>query len=833
MTASPEPEPSGVNLSAQGDVHIGGDVIGRDKIVQNQVAHGQYVLQIGNVNGGVVNIQPGQPAVRARPAPVFLRPRPARNLIGREAEITIALDEARNAVPVEFYGEPGLGKTMLLRRLAHPDDSTPFPDGVVHLSALNQPLDDLLQSLFDAFYESNPPTVVTLAEIQHGLQNKRALILVDDVAYSRDEVETLLNVAPNCAFILASTARTLWGEGRALALPGLPPDEAVALIERELGKDLPEPEEAVAEKLAAALEGRPLYLLQAAALVREKGETLESVAQKIAAGLGAAVTATQTHALNTLSHQEAQVLAVLTPMNGVPVPAAHVAAITGLPDAGQVLEGLFRRGVVERHSPRYSLRTQQIEEALRQRSSDDALTEKTLRHFIEWARGKPSPDEVLEALAPMQALVAWAANTGHHAEAVQLARLTEAPLILLGRWAAWKKLLETALGAARASGDRRSEGYFLHQLGSRALCRGEETLARELLEQALRIRQAIGDAAGAELTAANLARLGPLVVPPSLPARPAPQFGAWVMPAAIAALMTTAAIVGLSVFNGFGFGAAPTATPTFTEAASATAVPPTLTPLPSATASATATRTASATITPSPTATATGTDTSTPTVTRTATRRPRPTSTPTLIPTLTRGPLVINFSADSATVAPEQCTTLRWSVENANAIYLYGGEYGGLPGFGVVGNDTRPACPAEEETYTLRVLRDGEVFERSVVVTVLFPTPTPDFAPPPVPTPLAPSGFAELGCPVATVTLSWSPVSDDSGILQYEWLMEYAPDYETYAPFTSGATVGTSASFSPPGCGAYRWQVRAVDGAGNPSDYSPFADFYMTDFATR
>lgn len=80
---------------------------------------------------------------------------------------------------------------------------------------------------------------------------------------------------------------------------------------------------------------------------------------------------------------------------------------------------------------------------------------------------------------------------------------------------------------------------------------------------------------------------------------------------------------------------------------------------------------------------------------------------------------VVNFSVDSGTVAGEQCTTLRWSTANVSEVRLSGGEYGAAPGQGMVGEDTRPACPAPETTvtYTLRVVdRAGNVIERSASV---------------------------------------------------------------------------------------------------------------------
>src|SRR5438128_1258196 len=53
------------------DAHIQGDVSG-------QVAVGSYIVQVGSVSGGVVNIAAPseQPVPRARPVPVLLRPRP-------------------------------------------------------------------------------------------------------------------------------------------------------------------------------------------------------------------------------------------------------------------------------------------------------------------------------------------------------------------------------------------------------------------------------------------------------------------------------------------------------------------------------------------------------------------------------------------------------------------------------------------------------------------------------------------------------------------------------------------------------------------------------------
>ena len=185
------------------EAHIQGEISG-------QVAVGNYNVQIGSVHGGVVNVvAPGQqPRPRPRPTPVFLRPRPFPGLLDRAAEVGAAAAALQSALPVEFCGQGGTGKTTLLRHLAHQPPDVAFPDGILYLSARHQPLADLLQSLFDAFYESDVPFKPTDAQIRHALQNKQALILLDDVELSRDEVETLMNTAPGCIFLLASLERT-------------------------------------------------------------------------------------------------------------------------------------------------------------------------------------------------------------------------------------------------------------------------------------------------------------------------------------------------------------------------------------------------------------------------------------------------------------------------------------------------------------------------------------------------------------------------------------------------------------------------------------------------
>ncbi len=60
------------------------------------------------------------------------------------------------------------------------------------------------------------------------------------------------------------------------------------------------------------------------------------------------------------------------------------------------------------------------------------------------------------------------------------------------------------------------------------------------------------------------------------------------------------------------------------------------------------------------------------------------------------------------------CTTLRWDVEHAIAVYLNGA--------GVAGHAAQQVCPSSTTTYTLRVEHAGGVTEKQVTITV---TPIP------------------------------------------------------------------------------------------------------------
>lgn len=115
------------------------------------------------------------------------------------------------------------------------------------------------------------------------------------------------------------------------------------------------------------------------------------------------------------------------------------------------------------------------------------------------------------------------------------------------------------------------------------------------------------------------------------------------------------------------------------------------------------------------------------------------------------------------------------------------------------------------------------------------PTPTmtpppPDNQGPPAPPPAAPTGDQTLACS-AQAQLSWSSVSDRSGIAEYRIQVErHAGDGNWQA--VSGSPwrgLGATSLSIPVECGwYYRWRVQAVDGLGNVGGFSSWATFAVT-----
>ncbi len=366
--------------------------------IAGHIAVGRHVLEIGDPSGALVRDASRGDRAQARPraTPILLRPKSVRGLLDRR-ELAAALSALDAGLPVEVTGEPGIGKTAFLRQLAHHPRAATFADGIVYLSARHLPSLDLLQLIFEAFYEWDEIRKMTEAEIRHGLEQKHALILLDDLHVTLDELERVCDAAPRAAFVIATRARCLWSEGHTITLQGLPADDAVLLLERTIERPIEAAERATAEHLCAALEGHPLRILQAAALARERGVSLDGSARDIRPEI------LLTALLASIDEKQRRALLALTALRGVPLAAQEISGLAEVTDLEPSLTALARQGLVVGSHGRYQL-ADGVADRLRRREDLKPWVNRAITYFTAWAeRHHRNPTALLhESVALLQ-----------------------------------------------------------------------------------------------------------------------------------------------------------------------------------------------------------------------------------------------------------------------------------------------------------------------------------------------------------------------------------------------------------------------------------------------
>jgi len=104
------------------------------------------------------------------------------------------------------------------------------------------------------------------------------------------------------------------------------------------------------------------------------------------------------------------------------------------------------------------------------------------------------------------------------------------------------------------------------------------------------------------------------------------------------------------------------------------------------------------------------------------------------------------------------------------------------------------------------------------------PTSTPTVSGPPAPASLAPPNGAQVTVPF---TISWSAVSDPSGIVAYNWQVSPSSSMSPVIKLnsTSGATQDTISGLAN---GTYFWRVQAVNGKLVQGAWSATQSFTVT-----
>ncbi len=452
------------------------------------------------------------PRKTPRPRPLDAFPPASREHLNRATETEALVAGVESGGPVRVSGEADIGKTMTLRHALAGDLARAVGDGVVYVFAKGKPYGDLLQDIFDAFFECEPPYLAREQQIRRDLRDAQALVVLDSVELSRDELGQLVMAIPDCRFIVISRESAL-GEGTPLRISGLSTADGLSLVEQELGRALARAERPQAEAVCNSLGGHPFKIRQAAAGVREGERSFDLLAQELAKDEAGSTLAQLV--LASLTEEELAVVRQLAALRGETIGVEHTVALLGRETLAGRLGDLQRRRVIAAASPRYRIAgaLNDLAESAPDSGAKptgwpgplDAERDRALAYFTRWAQAHRSQPALVLAEAPaLLQLLRDAESSGRTRELIGLGRAIDAAFAWGRRWEVWGALLTTVLDAAHTSGDLGAQAWARHQLGTRAYCLGDVPQAIGLLQQARDIREQIDDQAGAAATRHNL-----------------------------------------------------------------------------------------------------------------------------------------------------------------------------------------------------------------------------------------------------------------------------------------------------------------------------------------
>lgn len=509
---APGPRPTAGDVRAQGEHSVAASVIERSIIVSGDRNNIEVYF---SEHGDLLEMRSGRaPAKQPVPTPVLAREAPFADHVDRQDDASRVLAGARTASPVNVYGEAGIGKSYLLTFAANQPDAEDQPDGIVSLDGHRKGPSDLLQALWREFYDVAPGLKPGDSEIQRDLRDKRAVVFVDDFGLDRDEAQRFFRTASRCRFIVASQEQSVW-QGTPIRLAGLGVDDAMLLVQSELGRSVTDAERPAAEAIHQALGGNPGRIRPTISATRQPGSpSLEEVALLLAERNP--VAAVIHLMLESSSTDERRVLRTMAVFGSAPLDVETVRAITGVSDIERVLSNLETRGIIRAVGRGFRLSGVRAEE-LEATAGLGEETAAAAAHLASWAEAYSSDtDAHHEKAAAFLAVLRSAGRHGLHAEVIRIGKAISAAIALSLMWGAWEDVLEAVLISARRLADRDAEGWALHQLGTRRVAVGDRRGGLRALRQALEVRQAIGDSAGEEATRHNLEQarrrrpLGPL-----------------------------------------------------------------------------------------------------------------------------------------------------------------------------------------------------------------------------------------------------------------------------------------------------------------------------------
>ncbi|MCC7189798.1 MAG: carboxypeptidase regulatory-like domain-containing protein [Anaerolineales bacterium] len=463
-------------------------------------------------HGVVINRYSSRSAVK----PWGVKPQPPaapRDFIGRENELKTLSDSIRTNSAIVIQGPDGIGKTTLVKKAAHSDAASAMRNGVVYERAVDAAgkslgFEDILQRLFDALFESNPPLKVTTSTARTHLSNTKPLVILDGFDLTPTVLMSLPDCFPQGSLIVTRQSGYPTQEIDSIALLPLSSQESVELLIVKARLQRNPQEIILVNELCQLLENVPLAITTVSHAIREKRTTLSEAANTLRRFPSSSPDKTQdairkSYALvySMLRGEEREALIATAVAAGISLDRGILETMAG----SETIGSLERLEYLQANSPRLRL-PDGLRQVVRSTAiNEDTAREKILNRLTHQLQTRALDfDFVSGELGNLLGLIQWAGSKNRWSDVIALGKAIDPFLTLRGLWDAWQKTLEQILSAADQLSDTATRAWALHQLGTREAGYGNLKQAKSLLEQALEIRKSIGDDIGAAYTQHNL-----------------------------------------------------------------------------------------------------------------------------------------------------------------------------------------------------------------------------------------------------------------------------------------------------------------------------------------
>lgn len=567
-------------------------------------------VETHNYYGTVIN-QAALPTARRAVSP---KPPPEpEGFVGRKRELAQVEEWIAQKKAVIVQGMDGIGKTSLIKQAANTESARSQPDGVVVIEGPDEEgkllgFGDTVQRIFNALFESQPQIKVELDTARTYLSNTHPLVLLNSITLTPQELNQLQGLFSDVPMLIATENMILTrGRKYSLSLGPLEREDSLALLASLSSVD----DREALDQIAALLENVPAALSIVADTIRVNGLTAGDVLSRLQSytpretNKSKAAVERAFHLIHSvLSEEERGMLDQVAAAFGVSVDRKWLESQYGGTAVAEKLESLQ---LLQANSPRLRLMPG-LRPLLQEGRDLTKQREHLLSHLLSELETRWNDfDFIKDELGNLLGLLLWAAAQGQWANVAALGRGMDPYLALRLYWGAWRQMLDEVQRAAKAMENLALQGWVLHQLATYEAGMGNLSAAKDYLQQAISIRQKLGDEVALAYSQHNLQAIAPLV-------QPSGHVGNW-RPWLLGGV-AVAAIAAYLVFN----------RPSQAE-----------TP-PAVTAAVTSANVVAA-VSPSPTQTATDIPTQTPspspTISDTATFTPTHTDTPTAAPTYT------------------------------------------------------------------------------------------------------------------------------------------------------------------------------------------------------